>query len=225
VDGVFSADPRLVPGAERLDQVSYTEMGELARCGAQVLNAQAVAWAEKEGIVVWARHASGEGAGTRIQAPAGRGVQGRAVSVALLAEAASLHLKGEGPLQPLLAQLSGATPQEVIVTEGAVELWLSLENLHGSAALRAKLERSFPGIRVSESRCVVSAVGGGLGSSAPALASALEALASADLPILGVVAHGPTISVLTERSCGPEAVRRPHAALLAPECEVGQPAC
>jgi aspartate kinase len=55
VDGVYSADPRVVPEARRLDEISYDEMQELAEHGAKVINAQAVEWAKKAKIVIYAR--------------------------------------------------------------------------------------------------------------------------------------------------------------------------
>jgi aspartate kinase len=55
VDGVYSADPRVVPTATRLPELSYIEMAELALHGAKVLNAEAVAWAERAGIEILAR--------------------------------------------------------------------------------------------------------------------------------------------------------------------------
>src|SRR5262245_38785454 len=66
VDGVYSADPRVVPEARRLDAIGYDEMQELAEHGAKVLNAQAVEWAKKAGIVVHARATSGSGGETRL---------------------------------------------------------------------------------------------------------------------------------------------------------------
>jgi aspartate kinase len=70
VDGVYSADPRVVPEALRLDEVSYDEMQELAEHGAKVLNAQAVEWAKREKIVIYARAtaspAGGDGKETRV---------------------------------------------------------------------------------------------------------------------------------------------------------------
>ncbi|HEY2749290.1 MAG TPA: aspartate kinase [Polyangia bacterium] len=70
VDGVYSADPRVVPEARRLDEVSYDEMQELAEHGAKVLNAQAVEWARREKIVIYARAtaspAGGDGQETRV---------------------------------------------------------------------------------------------------------------------------------------------------------------
>ncbi len=47
VDGVYTADPRKVPGARKLDYISYNEMLELATLGAQVLNNRSVEMAKK----------------------------------------------------------------------------------------------------------------------------------------------------------------------------------
>ncbi len=56
VDGVYSADPREVPAAARIDALDYAEMQALARAGAKVLHAQAVQLAEERGIAIYARH-------------------------------------------------------------------------------------------------------------------------------------------------------------------------
>ena len=50
VDGVYTADPRLVPTAQKQDEVSYNEMLELATLGAQVLHNRSVEMAQKYGI-------------------------------------------------------------------------------------------------------------------------------------------------------------------------------
>ena len=50
VDGVYTADPRKVPGARKLDYISYNEMLELATLGAQVLNNRSVEMAKKYNI-------------------------------------------------------------------------------------------------------------------------------------------------------------------------------
>ena len=68
VDGIFTADPRVVPSAKKLDAISHDEMQELAAAGAKVLNAQAVEFAREKGIVIHARSTHGTGVGTRIEA-------------------------------------------------------------------------------------------------------------------------------------------------------------
>ncbi len=55
VDGVYTADPRVVPEARRIPTLSYEETQELAESGARVLNAQAVEFAKESGIAIYAR--------------------------------------------------------------------------------------------------------------------------------------------------------------------------
>src|SRR6201984_3103411 len=55
VDGVYTADPRVVPDAQRIPNLSYEETQELAESGARVLNAQAVEFAKEKGIAIYAR--------------------------------------------------------------------------------------------------------------------------------------------------------------------------
>jgi aspartate kinase len=55
VDGVFSADPRIVPTARRLPRITYEEMLEMAACGAKVLHLRCVEYARRYGIPVHVR--------------------------------------------------------------------------------------------------------------------------------------------------------------------------
>jgi aspartate kinase len=55
VDGVFSADPRIVPTARRLPRISYEEMLEMAACGAKVLHLRCVEYARRYSIPVHVR--------------------------------------------------------------------------------------------------------------------------------------------------------------------------
>ena len=55
VDGVFTADPRIVPNARKLDRVSYDEMLELAASGAKVLVLRCVEYARRYGVPIHVR--------------------------------------------------------------------------------------------------------------------------------------------------------------------------
>jgi aspartate kinase len=66
VDGVFTADPRVVPGARKLDAVTYEEMLELAASGAKVLALRSVEYARTHGVAVHVRSSFGEADGTWI---------------------------------------------------------------------------------------------------------------------------------------------------------------
>src|SRR6266436_2287729 len=59
VDGVYTADPRVVPTAKRIGVLSYEETQELAESGAKVPNAQAVEFAKEKGISIYARATTG----------------------------------------------------------------------------------------------------------------------------------------------------------------------
>src|SRR5205823_2273069 len=59
VDGVYTADPRVVKDAKRIPILSYEETQEMAEAGAKVLNAQAVEFAKEKGIAIYARATTG----------------------------------------------------------------------------------------------------------------------------------------------------------------------
>src|SRR5262245_30148332 len=58
VDGVYSADPRVVPDASHLPEIDLAMLQEMAESGAKVLNAQAVEWARRQKIAIYARKTS-----------------------------------------------------------------------------------------------------------------------------------------------------------------------
>ncbi len=67
VDGVYTADPRLVPDATKLDQVSFEEMLELAGAGAGVLMARSVEFGRRYGIPIHVRSSFHRGEGTWVK--------------------------------------------------------------------------------------------------------------------------------------------------------------
>ena len=67
VDGVYTADPRLVPDAARLNLLSLAEMKTLAHHGAGVLNERAIDYAIRQGVTIHARSAHGEGGQTVVR--------------------------------------------------------------------------------------------------------------------------------------------------------------
>ncbi len=66
VDGVYTADPRIVPDARRLDRLSYEEMLEMASLGSKVLQIRSVEFANKYKVPVRVLSSFKEGAGTLI---------------------------------------------------------------------------------------------------------------------------------------------------------------
>jgi len=66
VDGVFTADPRIVPDAQRLEQVSYEEMLEMAACGSKVLMLRCVEYARRYNVPVRVRSSYTDKPGTYV---------------------------------------------------------------------------------------------------------------------------------------------------------------
>ena len=66
VDGVYTADPRVVSDARKLDRISYEEMLELASLGAKVLNSRAVEYAKKYDVPLHVRSSFNENPGTLV---------------------------------------------------------------------------------------------------------------------------------------------------------------
>ncbi len=64
VDGVFTADPRIVPSARKLDRVSYEEMLELAACGAKILHLRCVEYGRRYDIPIHVRSSFSQLEGT-----------------------------------------------------------------------------------------------------------------------------------------------------------------
>ncbi|MBA2485793.1 MAG: aspartate kinase [Nitrospira sp.] len=66
VDGVYTADPNIVPAARRLDKISYEEMLEMASLGAKVLQSRSVEFAAKYAVPVEVNSSFKEGKGTLV---------------------------------------------------------------------------------------------------------------------------------------------------------------
>src|SRR5499427_7352535 len=67
VDGVYTADPRIVSGAKKLEEISYDEMLELASLGAKVMQSRSVEFAKKFGVVFEVRSSLNENPGTIVK--------------------------------------------------------------------------------------------------------------------------------------------------------------
>jgi aspartate kinase len=68
VDGIFTADPRVVPTARKIERISYDEMLELSGLGASVLQTRAVEFAKKYDVPIHVRNAGNDREGTWIVA-------------------------------------------------------------------------------------------------------------------------------------------------------------
>lgn len=66
VDGIFTADPRIVPDAQKIDEISYDEILELAALGAKVMHSRSVEVGKKFNVPIYVRNSAHNGPGTLI---------------------------------------------------------------------------------------------------------------------------------------------------------------
>ena len=70
VDGVFTADPKWVKKAKKIDQLTYDEMLEMASVGAQVLEPRSVSLAKSNNVILWVKSSFKNTKGTKISSSA-----------------------------------------------------------------------------------------------------------------------------------------------------------
>jgi len=225
VEGVYTADPRVVPEARRLSELSYEEMQELAESGAKVLNAQAVEFAKERGIVIYARSSHGGPGETVIRKQPPR-APGRVAGIA--SEKGLVVLTTRAGLEDGLKRMAGILDkrqvggkqlhfQEGTGQGGSATIVLSLENIHAFAELRQELSQTFgKDLLLREGVGAVSAIGAGINASFANLRKFLAALSALGVPLLGLSTSSFRISALLEETNVEEAVRRLHAELVAP---------
>jgi aspartate kinase len=227
VDGVYSADPRVVPGARRIGTLAYEETQEMAEAGAKVLNAQAVEFAKERGIAIYARATRGPlpGAdpssdGTVVRRHSPR-MPGTVVGVA--SERDVIVLEGRVPAAALLAVLDerSVAGKQLHVFGDRTTLVVSRENLHDEARLRAALKAQFAAhVDLVDGLGAVSVIGTGINHSYANVRAGSDAMAAAGIAAAGASTSSFRITWMVRRERLDDAVRALHACFI----EVAAPA-
>jgi aspartate kinase len=220
VDGVYSADPRIVPAARRIGSLSYEETQELAESGAKVLNAQAVEFAKEKGIAIYARATNGPlpGAdptidGTVVRRNAPR-LPGAVVGIAT--ERDLLMLEATAPLEEVLSlmdgrQIAGKQLHTIADADGPrTSLVISRENLHDELRLREAVERLGPGARLRDGLGALSAIGAGINAAYSNVRAGLSTLERLRITPAAVSTSSFRITWLIPRELLDEATRALH---------------
>lgn len=220
VAGVFTADPRVVPDARRLAELSYEEMQELAESGARVLNAQAVEFAKERGIALYARATAG-GPGETVVRRLPPRAPGRVVGVASEKGLVLVSTARADAVDALLASCdeSGVGGKELMIRQGlASELGsmvISLENVHGFAAFKDGLAaRCADDVTIREGVGAVSLIGAGINQSFHNWRRASAIVGGLGGPRWGASTSSFRISFLLPESQVDAAVRALHEGLV-----------
>jgi aspartate kinase len=199
VDGVYTADPRVVPEATQLAELGYAEMQELAESGAKVLNAQAVEFAKQKNIAIYARKTGSAGRGTvvRLNAPvAPSGVRGIAHERAVATVEASGV--GIGPARAALDAMEalGVTAKQVHLAGGNLSCVVGTDDLHEPRTLQTRLETILGPGCFTAGRGAVSLIGEGITRDGGVMRAALDAAAAAEVEVLGLATSSFRITLL-----------------------------
>jgi aspartate kinase len=226
VDGVYTADPRVVPNAKRIGALTYEETQELAESGAKVLNAQAVEFAKEKGIAIYARATasalpgsdpSSDGTVVRRHAPR---MPGTVAGVA--SERDILVLQARGDVTPLVTLLdeSGVNGKQLHVAAAGgfsdgITLVVSRENLHHEERLRHDLSTAFAdSARLVDGLGALSIVGTGINATYANVRRGLDALADEGIGSHGLATSSFRATWLVPRVKLDAAVRCLHAAFI-----------
>jgi len=211
VDGIFSADPRVVPDARKLDTLDYGTMQELAGAGARVLNAQAVEFARSAGIVIEARSTHGGGTGSRIGP--------EPVTVRAVASDTEVRVLevSDGRLEAVLAHLAEDDVRLRLVAGsrgggGRLLVVVPLQDVHGLDAFDASLRDL--GAEPRPGLGTVTLAGPGVGTDSGLLGRCLGAAAGLGIDVRAVHGSPLQLTFVVEAARVGDLTRELHRATL-----------
>ena len=234
VDGIMSADPRLVPDAEVLQEITYAEAAELAYAGAKVLHPRTLAPLAEKRIPVWSKNSfAPEKPGTKIVPSIASGIGTRAVAsmknVALVSlEPASPELNGVQVMARALDAVARANVEVLLVSSSSYrqtfcflvrqeELERTVAALEAVLALELAHNYLKP-IHVDQDVGLLAAVGEGMQGKAGLAGRIFTAISRVQVNVIAIAQGSSelTIAVVVRRDGLENAVRAVHA-----ECGLG----
>jgi aspartate kinase len=223
VDGVFTADPRIVGNAARLEEISYQEMQEMGEAGARVLHPGSVEFAKIKNTIIHAKSTmEPDGAGTIIRNLEGR-IKPRIVGIAHEEKVVLLQAdEKSGTEMQTFCKLARFFEQEGLKTKqvsfhpGSGEgLCGSLvipekENYHIESVLKRISDPFITGVRIFRNYSAVSLIGTGITDRYRYLLESLALFRDSKIPIAGLQTSSFRISFLPDRSRMADTVRLFH---------------
>ncbi|WP_353952403.1 aspartate kinase [Knoellia sp. S7-12] len=231
VDGVFTADPRIVPKARKINRISAEEMLELAASGSKVLHLRSVEYARRYDIPIHVRSSFTPKEGTIVSDQPGP--EGEAVEAPIIAgvahdlSEAKITVVGVPDTTGKAAQIFHAVAnaeinldmivQNVSATDtGLTDISFTLPKTDGQTAMEAlkaiQEQVGFTGLQYDDQVGKLSLVGAGMRSNPGVSATFFRALADADVNIEMISTSEIRISVITRSELLEEAVRAVHSA-------------
>ena len=216
VDGMLTADPRVVPGARPIEQIRFDEASELASFGAKVLHPATIAPAVRLGIPVWiynSRNPGGHGTRITFDAPR-RSVTAIAAKrdTTILRVATGRMLFQPGFLRRVFELFDEHSVSVDVVATSEVSVSVTVDDTAPLDVLLGAL-RQVGDVSVERRRAIISVVGSGIADDASAMGAVLRALGHRRIHMLSLSASAINLTILLDDADVPDAMRALHAAL------------
>ncbi len=215
VDGMMTVDPRLVPSARVIPEVSFDEAAELAYFGAKVLHPATIKPAIERGIPVVILNTMNPGAsGTRITAnPAATLGEPRAIAakqgITLLTIAQPRMLMAHGFLARVFAVFERHRTSVDLIATSEVSVSLTVDDVASLPAIRADLA-ALGDVDVRQQMAIVSVVGRGFTRRAGLAARIFSALADVNVVMISFGASDVNVSFVVTEADAERAVKSLH---------------
>ena len=218
VDGMLTADPRVVPDARLIERIGFEEASELASFGAKVLHPNTIAPAVMRGIPVWVLNsARPEGTGTLITFDSPRrpvtAIAGKS-GVTLVKVRSPRMLLTEGFMRTLFEVFERHHTSVDVVATSEVSVSVTIDDASRLEALVIDL-RSLGDVTMERNRGIVSIVGNGLSDGGSAMAIALGAIGELRVHMLSLSSSGINLTVVVDGEQVNPAMQRLHRAFFA----------
>ncbi len=226
VDGVYTADPRIVPNARKIDAISYDEMLEMASAGAGVMHGRAIEFGMRFNVPIHVRSSLTDAPGTRIMTES-EGMEAVSVRGVTLKEDLASIVVTDVPAQTgVPARVFEEIGKKNIVVDDIVQanhaggqraslaLLVDSEDADTATELLQRLagELGIGKVEVFRDLSKVSAIGVGMRSHSGVASTMFDALRSATIPIWGISTSEIVISCVVAAGDGPNGVRAVHDA-------------
>jgi aspartate kinase len=215
VDGMLTADPRVVPEARLIERIGFEEASELASFGAKVLHPNTIAPAVMRGIPVWVLNSRRpEGTGTLITFDAPRrsvtAIAGK-TGVTVVKVRSPRMLLAEGFMRALFEVFARHHTSVDVVATSEVSVSVTIDDASRLEALVVDL-RALGDVSIERNRGIVSVVGSGLSDGGVAMATALSAIGDLRVHMLSLSASGINLTIVLDGDQVAPVMQRLHAA-------------
>ena len=215
VDGMLTADPRVVKGSRLIEQIRFDEASELASFGAKVLHPNTIAPAVRLGIPVFIYNSRNPtGKGTRITFDAPR----RAVSaiagkggITLVKVGAAKMLFAKGFLRKVFEIFERNGVSVDVVATSEVSVSVTVDDPSGLDSLVVDLA-TLGDVSVERDRAIVAVVGGAISEDGAAMGRAIAALDGIKVHMMSLSATGINLTIIVDADQLNPAMERLHTA-------------